>query len=50
MPVTLPAAWQLLLYTDGLIEGRVDGADERLGSERLVELVAVRRARGRRPR
>lgn len=38
--VTLPAAWQLLLYTDGLIEGRVDGADERLGSERLVELVA----------
>jgi serine phosphatase RsbU (regulator of sigma subunit) len=29
-----------LLYTDGLIEGRVDGGDERLGSERLVELVA----------
>jgi serine phosphatase RsbU (regulator of sigma subunit) len=39
MAVALPAAWQLLLYTDGLIEGRVDGTDERLGSERLVELV-----------
>jgi serine phosphatase RsbU (regulator of sigma subunit) len=40
MPVALPAAWQLLLYTDGLIEGRVDGGPGRLGSERLVELVA----------
>jgi serine phosphatase RsbU (regulator of sigma subunit) len=40
MSVQLPADWQLLLYTDGLIEGRVDGGPGRLGSERLVELVA----------
>lgn len=38
--VPLPAGWQLVLYTDGLIEGRVDGGPQRLGSERLVELVA----------
>lgn len=31
--------WSLLLYTDGLIEGRVGGGPERLGSERLLELV-----------
>jgi serine phosphatase RsbU (regulator of sigma subunit) len=41
MPLALPAGWQLLLYTDGLIEGRIDGGPERLGSERLVELVAT---------
>jgi len=39
LPVALPAGWQLLLYTDGLIEGRVAGGPGRLGSERLVELV-----------
>jgi len=42
--VDLPARWQLLLYTDGLIEGRVDGGDERLGAQRLVALVAERAA------
>jgi serine phosphatase RsbU (regulator of sigma subunit) len=31
--------WSLLLYTDGLIEGRVGGGPERLGAERLLELV-----------
>ncbi|HWH96126.1 MAG TPA: SpoIIE family protein phosphatase [Baekduia sp.] len=40
--VTLPLGWQLLLYTDGLIEGRVDGGTERLGAQRLVRLVADR--------
>jgi serine phosphatase RsbU (regulator of sigma subunit) len=40
VPVALPAAWQLLLYTDGLIEGRVGGGAERLGGDRLVALVA----------
>jgi serine phosphatase RsbU (regulator of sigma subunit) len=40
--VTLPPRWQLLLYTDGLIEGRIDGGTERLGTRRLVELVAER--------
>jgi serine phosphatase RsbU (regulator of sigma subunit) len=31
--------WSLLLYTDGLIEGRIGEGDERLGERRLVELV-----------
>ena len=31
--------WSLLLYTDGLVEGRVGEGDERLGPERLVEMV-----------
>jgi serine phosphatase RsbU (regulator of sigma subunit) len=44
--VALPAGWQLLLYTDGLIEGRVDGGDDRLGAQRLVALVAERAAAG----
>lgn len=38
-PVELPERWHLLAYTDGLIEGRVDGGPERLGADRLVELV-----------
>jgi serine phosphatase RsbU (regulator of sigma subunit) len=46
VPVTLPAGWQLLLYTDGLIEGRVGQGSERLGARRLVELVAERAAAG----
>jgi serine phosphatase RsbU (regulator of sigma subunit) len=37
--IELPDAWQLMLYTDGLIEGRAAGGPERLGAERLVELV-----------
>jgi serine phosphatase RsbU (regulator of sigma subunit) len=31
-----------VLYTDGLIEGRVDGGVQRLGAPRLVELVGER--------
>jgi len=31
--------WSLLLYTDGLVEGRVGRGSERLGAERLVGLV-----------
>jgi serine phosphatase RsbU (regulator of sigma subunit) len=46
VPVTLPAGWQLLLYTDGLIEGRVGEGSERLGAGSLVELVAERAAAG----
>jgi serine phosphatase RsbU (regulator of sigma subunit) len=37
--VALPPDWSLLLYTDGLIEGRIGAGDERLGSARLVQLV-----------
>lgn len=39
--VALPKAWRLLLYTDGLIEGRVGDGAERLGSERLVAMVGA---------
>jgi serine phosphatase RsbU (regulator of sigma subunit) len=31
--------WTILLYTDGLIEGRVDGGPARLGSEGLVRSI-----------
>lgn len=37
--VELPAGWRLVLYTDGLIEGRMGAGPERLGVGRLVELV-----------
>jgi serine phosphatase RsbU (regulator of sigma subunit) len=42
MPIALPARWELLLYTDGLIEGKIGPGDERLGSARLVDLVRAR--------
>jgi serine phosphatase RsbU (regulator of sigma subunit) len=32
--------WAVLLYTDGLIDGRVGEGPERLGEQRLVELLA----------
>jgi serine phosphatase RsbU (regulator of sigma subunit) len=36
--VALPEGpWSLLLYTDGLIEGQVDGTPDRLGAERLAD-------------
>ena len=36
--VALPASWALLLYTDGLIEGRVGAGAARLGEAGLVEM------------
>ena len=42
----LPAVGRLLLYTDGLIEGRLHGAAERLGQDRLVELLVAHDAAG----
>jgi serine phosphatase RsbU (regulator of sigma subunit) len=39
LDVPLPRGWSMLLYTDGLVEGRVVGDTERLGSERLIELI-----------
>jgi serine phosphatase RsbU (regulator of sigma subunit) len=42
----LPAAWELVFYTDGLIEGCVDGGPGRLGSERLVALIRDAAQRG----
>jgi len=38
--VKLGEAWSVLLYTDGLIEGRIGDGSERLGSEGLIDLVA----------
>jgi serine phosphatase RsbU (regulator of sigma subunit) len=43
----LPDRWSLLLYTDGLIEGRAGAAHERLGDDGLAAMVeAALRARG----
>jgi serine phosphatase RsbU (regulator of sigma subunit) len=39
LDVPLPPNWTLMLYTDGLVEGRVVGDTERLGSERLISLI-----------
>ncbi|NKI44699.1 PP2C family protein-serine/threonine phosphatase [Streptomyces physcomitrii] len=38
--VELGARWSLMLYTDGLIEGRVGEGRQRLGQDGMVELVA----------
>jgi serine phosphatase RsbU (regulator of sigma subunit) len=35
----LPPEWSLLLYTDGLIEGRTGAGPRRLGDAGLVEMV-----------
>ena len=38
-PVRLDGSWSVLLYTDGLIEGRIGRGSERLGSEGLMDLI-----------
>jgi serine phosphatase RsbU (regulator of sigma subunit) len=42
-PVRLEGSWSILLYTDGLIEGRIGRGSERLGSEGLMELIRAAR-------
>jgi serine phosphatase RsbU (regulator of sigma subunit) len=37
--VRLDGSWSILLYTDGLIEGRIGKGSERLGSEGLMDLI-----------
>ncbi|WP_327355196.1 PP2C family protein-serine/threonine phosphatase [Streptomyces sp. NBC_01304] len=37
--VELGGAWSLMLYTDGLIEGRIGQGKERLGQDGMVEMV-----------
>src|SRR5262252_1112969 len=37
--VALGDSWTLLMYTDGLIEGRVSAGPERLGSDGLTEII-----------
>ncbi|GAA1957954.1 PP2C family protein-serine/threonine phosphatase [Amycolatopsis minnesotensis] len=39
LEVPLPPEWSLLLYTDGVFEGRVEEAVERLGHEEMAKLV-----------
>jgi serine phosphatase RsbU (regulator of sigma subunit) len=40
----LPADWTILMYTDGIIEGRIGGGSERLGEVGLHRLVSERLA------
>jgi serine phosphatase RsbU (regulator of sigma subunit) len=44
--IRLTGRWALMLYTDGLIEGRIGGGPDRLGTEGLVELASGARAQG----
>jgi serine phosphatase RsbU (regulator of sigma subunit) len=46
--VALPEAFSLLLYTDGVIEGRATAlATERFGEQRLVDVLIHSQAKGR---
>ncbi|MFB6889652.1 SpoIIE family protein phosphatase [Kitasatospora sp. NPDC056327] len=42
----LPAGWRLLLYTDGLIEGRIGAGSRRLGQDGLADLVGDHQSAG----
>ncbi|WP_405018200.1 SpoIIE family protein phosphatase [Kitasatospora sp. NBC_00070] len=42
----LDEGWSLLLYTDGLVEGRVGAGSRRLGQDGLVELIGDHQAGG----
>ncbi|GAA1151113.1 serine phosphatase RsbU (regulator of sigma subunit) [Kitasatospora gansuensis] len=44
--LTLDPGWSLLLYTDGLVEGRVGAGSRRLGQDGLVELIGDHQAGG----
>ena len=44
--VALGESWSVLMYTDGLIEGKVGDGPERLGSEGLIRLIEKERAQG----
>lgn len=44
--VELGAEWSLMLYTDGLIEGRVGDTGERLGQDGMVEMIRRRLSEG----
>jgi len=40
-PIQLAGSWSVLLYTDGLIEGKIGQGSDRLGSEGLMELITA---------
>ncbi|MFJ8626578.1 SpoIIE family protein phosphatase [Kitasatospora sp. NPDC093550] len=44
--IELPPGWRLLLYTDGLIEGRVGAGSRRLGQDGLADLIGDHQAAG----
>ncbi|MGP4046354.1 PP2C family protein-serine/threonine phosphatase [Streptomyces sp. 2A115] len=44
--VELGGAWSLMLYTDGLIEGRIGKGKERLGQDGMVDMVRRQLAQG----
>ncbi|MEU6800500.1 PP2C family protein-serine/threonine phosphatase [Streptomyces neyagawaensis] len=44
--IKLGAAWSLMLYTDGLIEGRIGEGKERLGQDGMVAMVRRQLAAG----
>ncbi|CAL9471463.1 hypothetical protein SUDANB120_02849 [Streptomyces sp. enrichment culture] len=44
--VELGGTWSLMLYTDGLIEGRIGEGRERLGQDGMVEMINRHLARG----
>ncbi|MFE1953393.1 MULTISPECIES: PP2C family protein-serine/threonine phosphatase [Streptomyces] len=46
MQVELGPSWSLMLYTDGLIEGRIGDGNRRLGQEGMVDLIRRSRAAG----
>jgi serine phosphatase RsbU (regulator of sigma subunit) len=46
LTVELGGAWSLMLYTDGLIEGRIGEGTARLGSDGMMELVDRHRRTG----
>jgi serine phosphatase RsbU (regulator of sigma subunit) len=43
-PMRFSGDWAMLLYTDGLIDGRVGNGSERFGEDRLVDLLKERGA------
>lgn len=44
-PLRLPGTWTILLYTDGIVEGRIGPGSERLGEEGLQQLLGEQIAR-----
>ncbi|MET8678448.1 fused response regulator/phosphatase [Streptomyces sp. NPDC004647] len=44
--VELGGAWSLMMYTDGLIEGRIGEGTQRLGQEGMTEMVSRQLAEG----
>ncbi|MFE7973765.1 PP2C family protein-serine/threonine phosphatase [Streptomyces shenzhenensis] len=46
MQVELGAEWSLMLYTDGLIEGRIGRGGERLGQDGMVQMIRRQFAEG----